>query len=213
MRLATPFVLAATVAINASAFAEEKAPEHSGGFHLRADAGIGNFSASSSAPSRSNRSYHGTTLSWAVFVGGGIAPGCNGGAALAFDRVYAVSGYDETSGPIDATGLHLQHRLLGPYFDCYFDPKGGVHAWALLGPAKVSVTRDGQPPSQPADPTPDPSGVGFQFGIGYDAWISSVTSFGIAFRLTYSPLSVDEIGSEIPVKILIPALVFNVTVN
>ncbi len=197
--------------VSAPALAESNTSGHRhDGLFIRAESGMGSFVASSSTAQSSRRHFTGTTWSGAFAFGGATGTGCAFGGEFSFDKVYGLGAWDEQSGPVDVTKVHFFHWSFGPFLDCYPDRDGGLHVFGLVGLARLSVRKDGEL-SQGADKSPDPTGVSLQFGLGYDAWIARATSLGIAFRLSYSPLTAQEFGLDAKVKVFIPALVFTLT--
>jgi len=120
-------------------------------------------------------------LSFEAMVGGSPADGfVLGGGAF-----WTGGTSDISDDGVDATASTL---LVGPFFDAYPDPKNGFHLGAMAGYAMHTIHDH-------------PSGVELAQGfggaawVGYDWWVSSELSAGIATRFNGALTNGDE-GSE-----------------
>jgi len=196
-----------------SAPAADSAYQHER-FRGRLELGVGNFAAFSTGLDASDRSFSGTTLSWAVFAGGTVGETCSLGGTLSADHVYGLAAYDDGTGPVDASDLTFDHVLWGPALDCYFSKQGGLRVFAAVGRSELNVDAEGIGSSGSADATPDPSGLGYQLGVGYDAFVASELSLGLFFKLTYAPLDVTEVsGTATDVDVWLPTLGLSLTLD
>jgi hypothetical protein len=176
-------------------------------FRGRLDLAIGTFYAKSATEGANDRTFSGTTFSWGVFVGGAVGGTCALGGTLSGDRVYGLAAYDAGTGAVDVHDLSFAHVMWGPALDCYFSEKGGLRVFAALGPSDLNVGSDREQTGSGGDPTPDPSGFGYQLAIGYDAFVAKELSLGLFARLTYAPLSVNETGATgSDVSLFVPSL-------
>jgi hypothetical protein len=184
-------------------------------FRGRLDVGIGNFYGKSTTDGANSRTFSGTTLSWGLFLGGAVGPTCALGGALSGDRVHGLGAYDQGTGPLDVSDVSFAHVMWGPALDCYFSDKGGVRLFGAVGPSDLNVGSDRATSSGGSgDPTPDPSGFGFQLAVGYDAFVANELSLGLFARLTYAPLSVSETGStSSDVSLWMPSIGLSLTLD
>lgn len=184
-------------------------------FRGRLELGLGSFWARATTDGANDRTFSGATSSFALFLGGGVGQSCALGGTLSSDAVQGLAARDEGTGPLDVSDVSFQHVMWGPALDCYLSADGGVRFLVALGPSELNVDADSAGSfGSGGDPTPDPSGFGYQLGVGYDAFVGPELSLGIALRLTYANLTVSETGgSATDVAVWIPTLGLSLTLD
>ncbi len=152
------------------------------GFYLRLATGFGAYNESirqSGADLESTVS--GIASAGEFALGGAVRPGLifGGGiwssGVLASDR--SLRGTPPPADVIDGRG---EFTLVGPFFDHYFDPAGGLHVQGAIGLATI---RGLGIDSGRFDRNTLSVGGGVMFGFGYDWWASQEWSLGILGRL------------------------------
>jgi hypothetical protein len=89
----------------------------------------------------------------------------------------------ETGGSGKQLAGKASLTMIGPFVDVFFDPRGGLHAGALLGLSTFNTEPDD--PDSTIDEKPY-NGAGVAAFTGYDAWISPNWSLGGTLRLSAS---------------------------
>jgi hypothetical protein len=153
------------------------------GFYLRANVGLGSFSASGDVATV-DLSTGGMSLAYDLLVGFGPAPGFALGAGVAGDL--QLSG-DWEFGPVDGGSGDLSSFVIGPFVDAYPNPKGGWHFGGLAGLGLHSLDAGGGGEAS--------SGIGFGGAAwaGHDVWVGPEWSVGGQLRLDASRTTDDDL--------------------
>jgi hypothetical protein len=86
-----------------------------------------------------------------------------------------------------ASGDALGVGVIGPFFDWFFDERGGAHVGAMVGIGIIGLEGDNDEGS---------SGFGGSLWGGYDFWVSDQWSLGVEGRLLFVRGSHDLLGEE-----------------
>ncbi|HET9957458.1 MAG TPA: hypothetical protein VFQ61_23325 [Polyangiaceae bacterium] len=166
---------------------EAKAEPHlHDGFYLQLATGVGYYN--SSAEAGANKvGFSGATLPFSLMLGGSPIPGLAIGGSLMID--YAPSPRYKINGQTFDSGLDISQYVigLGPSVDFYPDPSGGLHFQGFVGWGGLETSADGNAGGS------DPTGLLLAVGAGYDFWVGNEWSIGGLGRLTYAPLSMNDV--------------------
>jgi hypothetical protein len=102
-------------------------------------------------------------------------------------------------------------NVCGPFYDHYFDARGGMHVQGAMGVATVRGL--GVPDARVDDHLV--VGVGFVLGFGYDWWISDQWALGVLGRVAIASTTADDqdgVRWEHGVSAM-PSLLFTATYN
>jgi len=183
------------------------------GFFARAALGSGVFTASSGVPS-DPRSFVGMPVSLEVFLGSTLSPWLALGAGYTLDSVGLLSSQDgELDGDEpDLDSTHFVLEALSLFITMYPEPNSPWYGFATLGAGMLQV-RTGEDPFQlpvfgwiDDIQGPDPSGVVWSLGAGYDWWVGERWTLGVSARVLGAFLSTNELAIEQAVTVLMPSL-------
>lgn len=152
------------------------------GFYLRLGTGFGSYSeAIRQSGEDKQTTVSGIASAGEFALGGAVRPGLIVGGGIWGSTVLASSRTIRGNTPpgevVDGRG---DFQIVGPFFDYYPDPAGGLHMQGGFGIANVrGVSVD----SVNFDKDSISVGAGLMFGIGYDWWVSKEWSIGILGRL------------------------------
>lgn len=164
-----------------------------GGFYARGGVGLGYYSMSVDVPV-GEQSFSGMTIPIEVLLGGSIIPGLVIGGGLSLD--YAPSPSYSSNGADSDTDFSQYLIGIGPFVDFYPNVDSGLHVQGRVGWGGVETsTANGAGAS-------DPTGLMMTIGGGYDHWMSDTLGVGVLGRLTYAPLSLNDLS--------FPTIAFNV---
>jgi hypothetical protein len=168
--------------------AHQERPTHSlphrhDGFYLRLATGFGPYNESIGLPHEmAHTSVSGIASTGEFAVGGSLRPGFIVGGAIWSTTVLASDTRTDPGAIVPpSTQESGSFSVIGPWFDYYFDPRGGLHLPASVGLAVVRGI-DAQGASLHRDDVA--FGAGILAGIGYEWWVSDEWSVGITGRLT-----------------------------
>lgn len=185
----------ASVAFASPAFADSGSRKHDG-FHFSLQGGIGYYTAGDD----STGTFSGMTLPSALLMGGTVGGRVALGGGVVFD--YSPSPTYEFGGS-EMSGDFSQMIIgLGLYADYYFDPvKNGLHVQLFAGWGGLETSANGNVGGS------DPTGLVSHVGVGYEVWIAHEWSVGVLARLTYAPLSFNNVD----ITVIQPAVVGTLT--
>jgi hypothetical protein len=189
----------------------DETPRHRG-FLARATLGPGYFYAANKSFSASGdrRVLQGGTASLALAFGGVTNTGFLVlGGSYVRDAVFALSAKDSIvdGDEPDFTGYGMTLHSLGFFADVYFGPESGTHVQALVARGTLRVDN----PSGSDRNNPDGLVVGL--GIGHEFWLANHFLVGPLLAVSHGLLKVDETGSMVTMRTLIPTLSVTGTVN
>ena len=165
------------------------------GFYVRAAAGFAVYderlSTSGAGADIKGRTRGISSLSELAF-GGTLARGwvVGGGIYTADLGDRQLSHRDRPAARRSSTQSCARWRLLGPFFDRYFDPTGGLHFQVALGLAWLSPRAFGDEATEQSEYLA--LGGGVMLGIGQEFWISDTWSLGVLARTTISYLKGED---------------------
>lgn len=209
--------------ISRTASDDAGARRHDGFYvHLGLGAGYFNVSQEESAAvyalERLEGSITGLAQLGEILVGGTVGRGIvlGGGAwgANAFAPTYDGDGIDVPSGrPSGGTeDLELSSlSIIGPFVAWYFDPADGLYASLGLGFAVVATGGMRQFSERHAVSSSDSTGFGAVTSLGYEWWIGSQWSLGLAARLQLATSSQEKGADHTTHTTVIPGLLGTVT--
>ncbi len=175
------------------------------GFYLRMALGGGYMTDSETVSGGLDFTIKGGAGTAEFALGGTPAPGFVIGGAVS--AVVASSPTIEHGGTsVTASGMDLNLSLVGLFVDYYFDPTGGLHAQGTVGYGELSVSDDSGNKT-----TQNPTGPGFNLGLGYEWWVGEQWGIGLLGRVTYASLKYEMSAGEDKHSVLVPALLFTAT--
>jgi hypothetical protein len=146
----------------------------------------------------------GGTVGAGFVLGGGVYAANLVGGEMSVD---VSSGGD---GPSSNADVEMgPFGVVGPFFDWYVNPEGGLHLQGAVGLATTSFVE----PYDDED-TVDLSGVGLMAGIGYESWVGDQWSMGAVARVTYASMDGEDPSDSDEVyeaDLLVPGVLFTVT--
>jgi hypothetical protein len=157
------------------------------GFYMQAATGLGYYSASAEV-GNFDASFSGMTIPLSLMLGGSPIEGLAIGGGFMID--YAPSPTYELNGQDVGSTIDFSQYIIGigPFADYYFNPEGGLHLQAFVGWGGLETSAEGDAGGS------DPTGLVTALGVGYDVFISSEWSVGGMGRLTFAPLSIDDVS-------------------
>jgi hypothetical protein len=165
-----------------SAPASARGVHYHDGFYLRIATGFGAYSEGiTQKGADQSTEVTGIASAGEIAVGGAIRPGLiiGGGAfnsgVLASDRT--VRGATPPPEVIDSRG---DFAIVGPFFDYYFEPSGGLHLQGAVGFVTLRGLSVG---SGEFDRHSAAVGGGAMVGFGYEWWVSNQWSLGVLGRV------------------------------
>jgi hypothetical protein len=137
-----------------------------------------------------------------------------GGGIYSVDLLGATyrSGRDSSALPPAELDPGLRSgSLIGPFFDHYFDPAGGLHIQAALGLAILTPRVFGHSSTEQSEYVA--IGGGLMLGAGYEWWVGDEWSLGVLGRTTIMVLGgKDEVGVHwLHVAVTNPGLLVTLT--
>lgn len=161
-------------------------PRTHDGFYLHLEGGIGYLSTSTDTTPEGT--YSGLSLDSALLLGGTVGPVVIGGG-FTYDTVplpsYEVDGQEWSADNV------TQYMIgIGPFVDIYPDPKSGLHFLGFVGWGGLETSVEGNVGGS------DPTGLVAIVGGGYDFWLADEWSVGPLARLTYAPLSMNDVSFD-----------------
>jgi hypothetical protein len=152
------------------------------GFYLRLGMGFGSYSEAIRQEDADKQTTVSGIASVSEFaLGGAVRPGLVFGGGVWTSTILAsartIRGNPPPGEVIDGRG---DFQLVGPFFDYYPDPRGGLHMQGAIGIANV---RGLSVDSVNFDKDSISVGGGVMFGVGYDWWVSNEWSVGVLGRL------------------------------
>jgi hypothetical protein len=178
--------LAASVVLGFAGTAHAADNTHDG-FYLQAATGLGYYSASAEV-ANIEASFSGMTIPMSLMLGGSPIEGLAIGGGFMID--YAPSPTYELNGQDAGANIDFSQYIIGigPFADYYLSPQGGLHLQAFVGWGGLETSAEGNAGGS------DPTGLVTALGVGYDVFISSEWSVGGMGRLTFAPLSIDDVS-------------------
>jgi hypothetical protein len=152
------------------------------GFYLRLGTGFGSYSEGIRQSGEDKQSTVSGIASVSEFaIGGAVRPGLILGGGVWGSTVLASDSTIRGNAPpgevIEGRG---DFSLVGPFFDYYRNPGGGLHIQGAIGLANV---RGLNVDAANFDKDAISIGGGLMFGVGYDWWVSEQWSIGVLGRL------------------------------
>lgn len=168
------------------------------GFYLRAAAGFAVYderlSTSGAGADIKGRTRGISSLSELAF-GGTLARGWVVGGGLYTADLATASYHTVTELPPAELDPELRTlALLGPFFDRYFDPTGGLHFQVAIGLAWLTPRAFGDDATEQSEYLA--LGGGVMLGIGQEFWVSDSWSLGVMARTTISYLKGEDITNQ-----------------
>jgi hypothetical protein len=155
------------------------------GFYLQLDTGLGYLSSTGKFPGY-EVTYSGVTTSSALFLGGTIGPVVIGGG-FTYDNAFSPNAKSGGTTVNLGTDVSLHLIGIGPFIDVYPDPTSGLHFMGFVGWGGLEASVNGNVSGS------DPTGLVSFIGGGYEFWVADQWSVGPLARLTYAPLSLDNV--------------------
>lgn len=173
-------------------------PRTHDGFYVRAAAGFAVYderlSTSGAGADIKGRTRGISSLSELAF-GGTVARGWVVGGGIYTADLATASYHGVTELPPAELDPELRTlALLGPFFDRYFDPTGGLHFQVAAGLAWLSPRAFGDEATEQSEYLA--LGGGVMLGIGQEFWISDKWSLGVLARTTISYLKGEDTTNQ-----------------
>ena len=132
-------------------------------------------------------SYSGVTFPTSLLLGGTVGPVVIGGG-FNFDYAPSPSGSVDGGTSVDLEDVTMTLIGLGMFADIYPDPHGGLHFQPFVGWGGLETSYKGNSGGS------DPTGLVLAIGGGYDWWVGDEWSIGAMARVSYAPLSLNDVS-------------------